>query len=40
MVAACIGVVLDSSITEIKLEISLVRFDGVRGGLGHLWVGE
>ena len=40
MAAACIGVVLDSSITEVKLEIHLVRCDGVLGGLGNLWVGE
>jgi len=40
MAAACIGVILDSSITETKLEISLVRCDGVLGGLGHLWVEE
>ena len=40
MAAVCIGVILDSSITEIKLEISLIWCDGVLGGLGHLWVGE
>ena len=40
MAAACVGVVLDISITEIKFEISLVRFDGVLGDLGQLWVGK